>query len=437
MPPRWTLFELLSVTLPLAGGAAAAFLVARGGGAWVGASAAAACFAGAAAAWRSAAHRHARERETAAATRALAASFEEAARLGGVMRAGFEAATGAMLLTDAEGVVLACNAEARRFFSRDAEAIVGRHMEELFTHAEVLLRHRKALSGETGESRVRIGVGLAGEPRTYEVRACPVPLPGGASGALTTVRDVTDLALAVQLKTDFVANASHELRTPLASIKGAVETLADGAWEDAAMRERLTRMMHTNVARLEELIADLLDLSRLETPEAPITESSVDVPALVERLRESFDRALSERRLTLEVSLDPRLTRLTSDPKLLDLILRNLIDNAVKFAYEQTAIRVVGEVMGNGRARLRVIDRGIGIPLGQQRRVFERFYQVDASRAGADGRPRGTGLGLAIVKHAAAALGGAVRAESVWKSGTEMIVEGVGKVEAEPHAASL
>lgn len=344
------------------------------------------------------------------------------------MRAAFDGAAGSMLLTDGSGAVLLCNADAERFLGRGRETILGRHMEELFTHAEVLSRHRLAMEGRTGESRVRMSPRGAAEPRTYEVRAGPVTLVGGERGSLTTLRDVTDLALAVQLKTDFVANASHELRTPLASIKAAIETLGDGAWEDAVMRDRLTKMTQNNVARLEELIADLLDLSRLESAQAPPAAVEIDAPALCERLRESFERMLADRGLTLSIELDPRLRRLTTDPKLLDLILRNLIDNALKFAYEKTTIRLLGEVRADERVNFRVIDRGIGIPLGQQRRVFERFYQVDPSRTTTTSRPRGTGLGLAIVKHAVNALGGAVEIRSVWKEGTEIGVLGVGRI---------
>jgi signal transduction histidine kinase len=103
-------------------------------------------------------------------------------------------------------------------------------------------------------------------------------------------------------------------------------------------------------------------------------------------------------------------------------VVRNLIDNATKFAYERTAVVVSVERLGPAGIRIRVSDQGVGIPLGQQQRIFERFYQVDPSRAGFAVR-RGTGLGLAIVKHAVKLLGGNIGVESVWKQGTTMTVE--------------
>jgi signal transduction histidine kinase len=111
------------------------------------------------------------------------------------------------------------------------------------------------------------------------------------------------------------------------------------------------------------------------------------------------------------------------------LILKNLVDNATKFAYEGTAVRVVGEIIpiepgrrGREGARFIVSDRGVGIPIGLQSRVFERFYQVDPARTGTAHR-RGTGLGLAIVKHAVKVMGGTIGVESVWKQGTTITVE--------------
>ena len=260
---------------------------------------------------------------------------------------------------------------------------------------------------------------------------------------VVSLRDVTELALAVQLKTDFVANASHELRTPLASIKVAIETLSDGAWDDPTMRGRLTQMISGNVSRLEEMVRDLLDLSRLESSEAPVTLESVSLPELAAGLVEDFDAIMRERRLTLNFQIDPTARRLRTDPKLLTLILKNLIDNAAKFAYEGTAIRVAAAPMAAPGdvppappgIRIQVIDEGVGIPITQQQRVFERFFQVDPARTGFAHR-RGTGLGLAIVKHAIKALGGNIGVESVWKQGTTMTVEIPGCLEPQDGAVT-
>jgi two-component system phosphate regulon sensor histidine kinase PhoR len=254
-----------------------------------------------------------------------------------------------------------------------------------------------------------------------------------------TLRDITEQATALQLKTDFVANASHELRTPLASIKTAAETLADLGDESPAMRSRLVSMIASNAARLEELSRDLLDLSSLESVETKSAMDRIDVLEIARDLHDLFETACAERRIALEFDLDDRLRSVWTDGRLLRLVLRNLIDNAIKFAYEDTAVRVRGVVVNAGpaerdAARFEVIDLGIGIPLAQQQRVFERFFQVDAARSGSP-RRRGTGLGLAIVKHALRAIGGTIQVKSVWQQGTTMTVVLPGCVDAEPLSA--
>lgn len=332
-----------------------------------------------------------------------------------------------VLVTDAKGLVRLANAEAEEFFQARRGAIVGRSIEELFTQADALRLHAAAAGGQLGQGQVRFQ--SAAGTRIFEMVAAPVSLAseGGQAnamsrGVIVTLRDVTDLATAVQLKTEFVANASHELRTPLSSIKGAVETLRDGAIEDPPMAARLTEMISTNVVRLEELVRDLMDLSRLESPEAPVEFERVDVRALAANVAAMFEATCKERRLSIDVRVSDAAREFASDRQMLQLVLQNLIDNATKFAYEGTTIGVECDALASGSVRLRVIDRGIGIPINQQQRIFERFFQVDSARTGGVKR-RGTGLGLAIVKHAVKRLGGTIVVQSVWKQGTTMEVE--------------
>lgn len=337
------------------------------------------------------------------------------------MRAVYDAMQSPVLATDAQGVVVAANAAAREFFAgTSAGGVVGRGIDDLFTQAQIIGQHSASLAGAQRTSEIRIV--RDGGLRVYQIFTAPITLPSEAKGVVMTLRDVTELAQAIHLKTDFVANASHELRTPLSSIRAATETLADGAWEDPAMRERLTSVIAGNVQRLEEMVRDLLDLSRLDSPDAPVAKEEVSLAELAETMRETFTGVCKERRLTLETRLAPDLDVIVSDRKLLTTIVRNLIDNATKFAHEQTTVTVAMERAGAGMVRVRVSDQGVGIPLGHQQRIFERFYQVDPSRAGFAVR-RGTGLGLAIVKHAVKALGGTIGVESVWKQGTTMTVE--------------
>jgi two-component system phosphate regulon sensor histidine kinase PhoR len=322
-----------------------------------------------------------------------------------------------VIATDESGRITLCNRASEALLA--GEAVAGRRLDDLLAQPELLKLHRSALAGTAKRARVRLV--QEGATKWFDVSSSPIRSGEGVRGATLCLRDVTELATAVQLKTDFAANASHELRTPIASIRAATETMARGGDEDPAMRQRLRSMIESNVSRLEELVSDLLDLSRLETPELDTRRERVVLMELFESIRPTYDGVCAERELRLETDFGAGASSVEGDPKLLELILRNLIDNASKFAFEGTPIVIRSRRVEGGAIELGVIDRGVGIPLADQQRIFERFYQVDQARKGGSPR-RGTGLGLAIVKHAARRLGGSVRVESVWQEGTSMFV---------------
>jgi two-component system phosphate regulon sensor histidine kinase PhoR len=340
------------------------------------------------------------------------------------LRAMFDAVDAAVIATDAGGLVILCNAAAGEFVGRPAPTLIGRPIDELFTQVDLLELHASTRSGHAHSRHIRLPrpEGM----RVFEVFVAPLARAAAAPGSIMTLRDVTELARSVQVRTDFVVNASHELRTPIAALRLAADALEDGGSDDPAMQKRILGMISGHVARLEELTKDLLDLSRLESPELSIASEPVAASALADELTVLFAGACRQRGLTLAFDLEPALEAMQSDRRLLLLILKNLIENSTKFADEGSTIRIVGRAIPNGAwgsARFEVIDKGLGIPLNQQDRIFERFYQIDEARSGQAGARRGTGLGLAIVKHAVRTLGGQVRVQSVWKQGTTMIVD--------------
>lgn len=353
-----------------------------------------------------------------------------------------EASPWPVLATGEGGGITIANRAAEEFFQRGPGGLQGRFIEDLFTTAEVLDLHEAARGGRAETRQVRLA--RADGPRMYEVLAAPLGLKGALgtglpddswrnapasrktggtsdSSAVLALRDITELAGAVQLKTDFVANASHELRTPLSSIKAAVETLADGAWDDRDMRANLAQVTLSNVQRLEDMIRDLLDLSRLESPEAQPVSEEVVLGDMLRDIEEELRAFAQQRGVTFVHEVEAAAERLHTDPRLLRLVLKNLMDNAAKYAYEQTRVTIRVTTWAEHGLEVRIEDLGIGIPISLQQRVFERFFQVDPSRTGFQHR-RGTGLGLAIVKHAVKALGGTISVESVWKQGTMMVV---------------
>mgnify|MGYP001352492303 CR=1 FL=1 len=347
-----------------------------------------------------------------------------------VLRGVIDGVDAPVFATDTHGVVTVCNAAGTELVSSSSGPVEGRALDELFSHADLMTMHEAAMSGRSRVDRLRLV--RDGVARVFDVSATAMPRDPLSDSerheVVLTFRDVTELAQAMQLKTDFVANASHELRTPLAAIRGAIDTLMDVNDAPEPMQARLTTMIAQNATRLEDLLNDLMDLSRLESPETALKVRRFDLREMAGQMRGVFESIMTERRLELAFDIEPAAAMLETDRQLVEVSLKNLVDNACKFAREGTVIRVKIQSVAPESAllaagvRFEVTDQGIGIPLQHQQRIFERFYQVDSARSGDPSR-RGTGLGLAIVKHAVRILGGALGVESVWQQGTTVWFE--------------
>lgn len=352
----------------------------------------------------------------------LAARLDDANTVRKQLQVWLETFPDPIIVIDAADVIQMCNEPAGELLELPCNRIVGRSAEQVFTHAELL--RIIAQARRSGIVRLQVRISAPTGIQVWEIAAKPAR-PGG--DVVLALRDASEEALAMQVKTDFVANASHELRTPIAAIRTAVETLSSLDDEDPAMRKRIMGMIEDNVARLEEMARDLLDLSRLESPEAPLRMLEVRGSELASQMNALFEGVCRERGISLAFEFSPQLESIETDPDLLHLSLRNLIDNATRFAFEGTVVRVVGRpIPGAGGqrpgVRFEVIDRGPGIPLAAQQRIFERYFQIDSARTTTAHR-RGSGLGLAIVKHAVRRLGGTVRVHSIWQQGTTMTIE--------------
>lgn len=356
---------------------------------------------------------------------------QDALRIADLLRGLINAADIPVLATDDRGRIAHINQQASDVLGI-GQALLSRRFDEIMPQS--ILHELESLARKSEPGHARLSIPINGEMRDFDISADPVPI---SSGAVITFRDITELSRAMTLKADFVANASHELRTPIASIKIAVVTLSGPAKDDPQMSARLIEMIASNADRLELLANDLLDLSKAETQNQPIKVEPVHVHELTERIFEGFTAAASRKNISLIAQIDSQTQTINSDSTLLALILRNLIQNAIKFAHEETSVIVrvdPAEVIPDRQSpvptelnqsmgvAISVIDTGIGIPLAQQQRVFERFYQVDDARAGSSAK-RGSGLGLAIAKHAVKRLGGHIEVESVHQIGTTMRVK--------------
>jgi signal transduction histidine kinase len=236
--------------------------------------------------------------------------------------------------------------------------------------------------------------------------------PVGDDGSvLLVVRDVTEARRVDSIRREFVANASHELKTPAASIQAAAETLRTAALEDPAVVPRFAAQLEQEASRLSRIVSDLLDLSRLETGSDLDEEVALDT--ILRDEGERFETPAREAGVELAVDAMP-VPRIQGSARDLALMVRNLVDNAIRYTRPGGCVKVSLGAVG-GHVTLTVADTGLGIPSRDLPRVFERFYRVDRARSRETG---GTGLGLSIVKHVAENHGGSVRVESELGAGS-------------------
>ena len=235
--------------------------------------------------------------------------------------------------------------------------------------------------------------------------------PAADDATLVVIRDVTQQRRLEAVRRDFVANASHELKTPAATIQAVAETLGQAAGHDPEAVPRFASQLEREAVRLSRIVADLLDLSRLESGSA--LDELVSLGAATREEGQRLEETAQHAGVTLEIlTEDERPVR--GSQRDLALLARNLIDNAIRYSHEGG--RVVVRIVADGdEVVLHVSDTGIGIPSRDLDRIFERFYRVDRARSRETG---GTGLGLAIVKHVVENHGGEIAVESELGRGT-------------------
>jgi two-component system sensor histidine kinase SenX3 len=286
------------------------------------------------------------------------------------------------------------------------------------THAGLLVDDavERLLAGALKGHEERQSLELYGPPRVAVVVTAS-PLPGG--GAMVTIEDVSERRRVDAVRTDFVANISHELKTPVGALAVLAETLADTSADDvdAELVRRIAERMVDESHRVARTIDDLMELSRIELGEEPIRDL-VDVLDIVDGAIERVRPLAEVRRIdvaTLEVPLG---VRVIGDRRQLVSALGNLVENAVKYSEQGSAVQVRVRVEGS-LAELMVADNGIGIPASDHDRIFERFYRVDKARSRDTG---GTGLGLSIVRHVATNHGGDVLVSSEEGEGSTFVL---------------
>ena len=343
-------------------------------------------------------------RERTEAERALTATLRER---GAQLEAMLDQMLEALVAIDAAGRIRLANRATASMFNLQG-SLAGRSLLEVVRHHEIAaLMERLKQEREVRNHEFRVEGPL---PRVLQVNA--VAMVGG--GALLVFHDVSELRRLENLRQDFVANVSHELRTPISLIRGAVETLLDGAKDDPEARDKFLGIIDRHGARLGLLIEDLLLLSALDSGRIELHTHSLSVRDAVQEVVDDLAPAAAERAVRVENHVAADLVA-RADAVRLRQILSNLIDNAIKHGREQGEVSVTAERLGDAWLQVAVRDDGPGIPPEARERVFERFFRVDKARARHQG---GTGLGLAIVKNLVLAHGGDVRVESADGRGT-------------------
>jgi two-component system sensor histidine kinase SenX3 len=299
-----------------------------------------------------------------------------------------------VVIADQTGTVVFRNPQAAGFVgARHGEALAERALGDLLA---------AALGGSSHEETIEL---FSPPRRTLAIRARPLMEGGRRAGAVAIIEDISERRRLEAIRRDFVANISHELKTPVGALSLVAETL-EGE-DDPAVVARLSHRMRTEAERLGRIIEDLLDLSRIEAEESPSREA-VEVHLVVGEAVDRLRPVAEHRGIRLEIAEPPGNLVIRGDRRQLVSALHNLIDNAIKYSEDGSAVEVT-VTDAAGWIELTIADHGIGIPSRDLERVFERFYRVDRARSRDTG---GTGLGLSIVRHVASNHGGEVTMDS-------------------------
>jgi len=241
---------------------------------------------------------------------------------------------------------------------------------------------------------------------------------------------VTAIRRLERMRSEFVANVSHELKTPIAAVKGFAETLLGGAGGDPETQRAFLKIIHDESDRLNRLVNDILELSKIESRRAPLLFSPVELGPFIGKTVELLAKEAERKNIRIETEVGDELYVEADEDRLRQIVV-NVLSNAINYTPEGGRVRIQVEPVASGDGqiaeeddydaiRIRISDNGIGIPKKDLPRIFERFYRVDKARSRSSG---GTGLGLSIVKHLVELHRGSIAVESTVGVGTTFTIE--------------
>ncbi|AKG73164.1 two-component system histidine kinase PnpS [Salinicoccus halodurans] len=322
-----------------------------------------------------------------------------------------------VMLINQDGRVELVNSAMEKFFSQHSENVVGQTFDKvgegigLGELIRQVFEENKKVHDEVHS--------YYPEERIMDAHLAPYYGQGWQQkGVIIVLHDITDIRRLEKMRSDFVANVSHELKTPVTSVRGFSETLLSGEVKDEETVRQFLTIIHDESQRLDRLIRDLLNLSKIERQEIPLNVEKVNLTELVHETAVTLQGSAEQKQTNLVLPKEDRAVILEADRDRIRQIILNLIANGINYTHEGGTIEVslrenIYEI------RLIVTDDGIGIPEESLGRIFERFYRVDKARSRHSG---GTGLGLAIVKHLIESHKGRIEIESAEDEGTTITV---------------
>ena len=309
-----------------------------------------------------------------------------------------------VMAIDQQGMVILANPQAKLLLKLQPHDLTGQNILDLLPQAEMT---RLFMDVVTSQDLQVAEFTLPGG-KILLLQAAPLRRGDSVWGAVGILQDVTDVRHLEQMRRDFVANVSHELRTPMTSIQGFVEALIDGLAEDKQSQDRYLNVILDETVRLNRLVSDLLDLSRLETRQLNWPMEPVFLPPLFEQVVTKLQPQFDKQQLKAVLNCADSLPLVSGNRDRIQQVLINLIGNAISFTPAGGNITLSAVDMGD-KIKISVGDSGVGIEPEEQEKIWERFHKVDKARTRSLG---GTGLGLSIVKQIVETHGGEVGLES-------------------------
>lgn len=307
-----------------------------------------------------------------------------------------------VIITDQSGTIVLINPSAEQLFIGKAGKSNSMHLTRILRHHQLIELWR--LTQDTKQDHRQVieipqdKLFLQASTRTIQF--------GDHDYILMLFQDLTEIRRFETVRRDFISNISHELRTPLASLKALTETLQDGAFQDSRVADRFLNRIAVEVDSITHMVSELLELSRIESGRVKLHFEVIDPQDLLDQAYQRMLTQANRAGLMLEINPDSGIPDISADPARLLQVLINLIHNAVKFTPEGGRVEL-GLHQDNNLVTFSIADSGVGIPMDEQERIFERFYKTDRSRSGG-----GTGLGLSISKHIVEAHNGRIWVES-------------------------